>query len=109
MQRVVGFVNIRFTAIHCAEYPPIAQQTLLWTPTSNNCESEMDAAHPGDKMADHCSDVLNAAWYAGGGPPTRSHQGKITIEADITCDAPVGPLDVAGDPIPPTFKPRLVQ
>jgi len=92
VQRVVGFVNIKFTTIHCAAPPGGGPQPVL---TEANCETNPTV------WANKCSAPLNAPW---------AEQGVITVEADITCGPPSDPLDATGTPIPnQVFKPRLVR
>jgi hypothetical protein len=101
VQRVVGFVNITFTTLHCWHEAPAggwAQPPL----TADNCETQMDTdpAHLGDHLATTCSGFNTMPWPS---------QAGMKVEADITCDAPEGPLSPMGGNLPQTMKPRLVR
>jgi hypothetical protein len=100
-QRVVGFVNITFTALHCwheaSPHPKPGAVFVQPTLTAANCETEMDndPTNPG-LLASHCGGTngMDPTWQAG-----------LRVDAQITCDAPVGPLGTTGTAI----LPRLVR
>jgi hypothetical protein len=102
-QQVVGFVNIKFTQLHCwnetsSAAHPFSQPVL----TEANCETQKDTdpAHLTDDLATNCSGYNNMPW---------GEQAGLAIDAEISCDAPVGPLGgPSATPGTPYFS-RLVR
>jgi hypothetical protein len=105
-QRVVGFVNVTFTRLHC--WHEAASPGRAWTQpvlTKDNCETETDTDpdHLGASLAADCSGLQSLTWGPVGSAET---QFGLAIDAEITCDAPLG---LPTSPTMTTFRPRLVR
>lgn len=105
VQRVVGFVNITFTAIHCwheTDYngAGFVQPTI----TASNCYTALDTqpGFVGQNLANRCANLQ--------GVDFTTQQALLRVDANITCDPPTDPFDLAGTPITGNpMKPRLVR
>jgi hypothetical protein len=105
VQRVVGFVNITFTAIHCwheTDYngAGFVQPTI----TQANCYTALDTqpGFVGQNLANRCANLQGVDFM--------TQQALLRVDANITCDPPTDPFDVAGNPITGNLlKPRLVR
>jgi hypothetical protein len=99
VQRVVGFVNITFTKLHCWHEAASPGKPWVQPPlTAGNCETQLDPDpdNLGSLLATTCSGDNGMAW---------ADQAGLSVDAEITCDAPVGA------PATPqlSFRPRMVE